>query len=125
MAEVAQLALAPRRAHPRQAAEGGRMSGGAIIHGVSGYPWGVRVSMGCPPSDAMGYVGCHGVSPAPAIAWGTRYCMGYPTGRAEEGSMTDPRDERDDEPESTEEAERRELEAAGWEPRGKGAKTIW
>jgi hypothetical protein len=24
-----------------------------------------------------------------------------------------------------EETERRELEAAGWEPRGKGAKTIW
>ena len=33
--------------------------------------------------------------------------------------MTDPRDERDDEPERTEEAERRELEAAGWEPRGR------
>jgi hypothetical protein len=51
--------------------------------------------------------------------------MGYPTGRAEEGSMMDPRDVRDDEPERTEEAERRELEAAGWDPRGKGAKTIW
>jgi hypothetical protein len=34
-----------------------------------------------------------------------------------EGSMTDRRDERD--------AERQELEAAGWEPKGRGAKTIW
>jgi hypothetical protein len=42
-----------------------------------------------------------------------------------EGSMTDHRDERDDERERTEEAERRELKAAGWEPRGKEAKTIW
>jgi hypothetical protein len=34
-------------------------------------------------------------------------------------------DRSDGEREMTEEAERRELEAAGWEPRGKGAKTIW
>ena len=39
--------------------------------------------------------------------------------------MTDRNNERDDEWERTEEAERRELEAAGWEPRGRGAKTIW
>lgn len=39
--------------------------------------------------------------------------------------MTDRRNERDDERERNEEAERRELEAAGWEPRGKGLKTIW
>jgi hypothetical protein len=39
--------------------------------------------------------------------------------------MTDHRDERYDAREGTEETERRELEATGWEPRGKGAKTIW
>ena len=39
--------------------------------------------------------------------------------------MTDRSNERDRERERTEEAERRELEAAGWEPRGKGAKTLW
>jgi hypothetical protein len=39
--------------------------------------------------------------------------------------MTDRNNERDDERERTGEAERRELEAAGWEAKGRGAKTIW
>jgi hypothetical protein len=38
-----------------------------------------------------------------------------------EGSVTDRNNER----ERTEEAERRELEAAGWEAKGQGPKTIW
>ena len=39
--------------------------------------------------------------------------------------MTDRNNERDDEWERTEEVERRELEATGWESKGRGAKTIW
>jgi hypothetical protein len=38
-----------------------------------------------------------------------------------EGSMTDPRDEGGE----RKGAERRELEAAGWEAKGRGPKTIW
>jgi hypothetical protein len=34
-------------------------------------------------------------------------------------------DHQRDEPTRRGAAERRELEAAGWEPRGEGAKTIW
>jgi hypothetical protein len=34
-------------------------------------------------------------------------------------------DRHDGERERTEESERRELEAAGWEPKGRGPKTIW
>jgi hypothetical protein len=41
-----------------------------------------------------------------------------------EGCMTDRRDEGG-ERKRAEEAERRELKAAGWEPKGRGARTIW
>ena len=69
--------------------------------------------------DAMGYPARSG-----RLMWGRSPYMdrrGGADGLATiEGSMT----EREDSIERGK-AERRELEAAGWEPKGRGAKTIW